>query len=290
MVLVGVELLPESMDTIRRTAEACDLVHGFQFLHSISGGTGGGLGSLLIDRIREEYSDRLIQSYSICPALPLSQVVVRHWLADQPAIAVSLQIEPYNALLTLTRTSTSLECPPTISSLDLIENTDETFCFDNMVLFDLLHQAQRVSAGHFADVNHLLAEVMLGVTACFRFPGQLNTDLRKLAVNMIPFPTLHFLLASFSPLRSRPSNKYQNLTEHHLVQQIFDRRNQMSAVDFHQGKYLTATGIFRGRTLSTHVLHELLVKEKLKHNFIPWISNNVRRERQPRQRNEDYVL
>jgi tubulin beta len=83
VVRLGVELLPESMDTIRKTAEECDLVHGFQFLHSISGGTGGGLGSLLIDRIREEYSDRLIQSYSICPALPLSQVVVRHQVVDR---------------------------------------------------------------------------------------------------------------------------------------------------------------------------------------------------------------
>ena len=147
------------------------------------------------------------------------------------------------------------------------------------MLFDLLHQTQRVSSGHFSDVNHLLAEVMLGVTACFRFPGPLNTDLRKLAVNMIPFPTLHFLLASFSPLRSRPSTRHKDLTEHHLVQQIFDRRNQMSAVDLHQGKYLTATGIFRGRTLSTHLLHEWLVKEKQKHNFVPWIPNNVRRKK-----------
>ncbi|CAF4621831.1 unnamed protein product, partial [Rotaria magnacalcarata] len=32
----GAEILPELMDTIRRVAEECDLVHGFQFLHSIS--------------------------------------------------------------------------------------------------------------------------------------------------------------------------------------------------------------------------------------------------------------
>ncbi len=45
-----------------------------------------------------------------------------------------------------------------------------------------------------ADVNRLVAEVMSGVTASLRFPGQLNSDLRKLGVNLIPFPRLHFLM------------------------------------------------------------------------------------------------
>ena len=33
-----------------------------------------------------------------------------------------------------------------------------------------------------------------------RFPGQLNADLRKLAVNMVPFPRLHFFIPGFAPL------------------------------------------------------------------------------------------
>jgi hypothetical protein len=44
---------------------------------------------------------------------------------------------------------------------------------------------------------------MSGVTTCLRYPGQLNADLRKLAVNMIPFPRLHFFIPSFSPLTAR---------------------------------------------------------------------------------------
>lgn len=76
MLLLGAEILPEMMDKIRRIAEECDLVHGFQLVHSISGGAGGGFGSLLIDHIRQEYSDRMIKSYSIFPSLSMSQVVV----------------------------------------------------------------------------------------------------------------------------------------------------------------------------------------------------------------------
>ncbi|CAB1329200.1 unnamed protein product [Coregonus sp. 'balchen'] len=54
---------------------------------------------------------------------------------------------------------------------------------------------------------------MSGVTTCSRFPGQLNAALRKLAVNMVPFPRLH-------PLTSRGSQLYRALTVPELTQQI----------------------------------------------------------------------
>ena len=102
-------------------------------------------------------------------------------------------------------------------------------------------------------------------------------DLRKLAVNMIPFPSLHFLITSFSPLYAREHRSYRNITEHVLIEQMFDRNNQMIAFDSRQTKYLTATGIFRGKSLSIKMIHQILAKEKLKENFLPWIPNNVRK-------------
>jgi tubulin beta len=104
-------------------------------------------------------------------------------------------------------------------------------------------------------------------------------DLRKLAVNMIPFPTLHFLMTSFSPLQAREIVSYQNTTEHILIKQMFDINNQMLAFNPRHGKYLTATGIFRGQSLSMKILHELMAKEKSHQNFISWIPNNVSREK-----------
>ncbi|CAF1438140.1 unnamed protein product [Adineta steineri] len=241
----GAEMLPELIEIIRKITEECDLVHGFQFVHSVSGGSGGGLGALLIDNIRREYSDQIIKSYSIFPALSMSQIV----------------IEPYNSVLTMTH---------------LIENTDETFCFDNVALLNILNKILRISSGNFNDINQIIAQVMTGITACFRFPGQLNMDLRKLAVNMIPFPSLHFLMTSFSPLQTYQSASYQNINEHMLIKQMFDINNQMLAFNSHQGKYLTATGIFRGRSLSLKILHDLMAKEKNNQQFIEWIPNNCK--------------
>ncbi len=40
----------------------------------------------------------------------------------------------------------------------------------------------------YGDLYHLVSAAMSGVTCCLRFPGQLNCDLRKIAVKLIPFP------------------------------------------------------------------------------------------------------
>jgi tubulin beta len=61
---------------------------------------------------------------------------------------------------------------------------------------------------------------MSGVTTCLRFPGQLNADLRKLAVNMVPFPRLHFFMPGFAPLTARISQGYRALTVPELTSQV----------------------------------------------------------------------
>ena len=61
---------------------------------------------------------------------------------------------------------------------------------------------------------------MSGVTTCLRFPGQLNADLRKLAVNMVPFPRLHFFMPGFAPLAARGTANYRALNVAELTQQV----------------------------------------------------------------------
>merc|ERR1739848_632714 len=80
------------------------------------------------------------------------------------------------------------------------------------------------------DLNHLVYAAMSGITCCLRFPGQLNSDLRKLAVNLIPFPRLHFFMTGFAPLTSRGSQQYRPLSVPELTQQMFDAKN-MKEVD-----------------------------------------------------------
>ena len=39
-------------DVARKEVEGCDNVQGFQLVHALGGGTGSGLGTLLINKIR----------------------------------------------------------------------------------------------------------------------------------------------------------------------------------------------------------------------------------------------
>ena len=83
--------------------------------------------------------------------------------------------------------------------------------------------------------------------------GQLNADLRKLAVNLIPFPRLHFFMVGFAPLTSRGSQQYRALSVPELTQQMWDAKNMMCAADPRHGRYLTASALFRGRMSSKEV-------------------------------------
>ncbi|KAH8398644.1 hypothetical protein KR215_005503, partial [Drosophila sulfurigaster] len=242
----GAELIDSVLEVLRKESEGCDCLQGFQLAHSLGGGTGSGLGTLLISKIREEYPDRIMNSFSVVPSPKVSEVVV----------------EPYNA---------------TLSVHELLVNTDLTFCIDNEALYDICYQTLRLGSPTYQDLNHLVSVTMSGVTTCLRFPGQLNADLRKLAVNMVPFPRLHFFMPGFAPLTAKGSQQYRALTVAELTQQMFDAKNMMTACDPRHGRYLTVACIFRGPMSMKEVDTQMLnVQSKNSSYFVEWIPNNVK--------------
>ena len=242
----GAELIDSVLDVCRKEAEACDCLQGFQIGHSLGGGTGSGMGTLLISKLREEYPERIMMTFSVIPSPKVSDTVV----------------EPYNT---------------TLSVHQLVENSDESMCIDNEALYDICFRTLKLTTPTFGDLNHLVSAVMSGVTCCLRFPGQLNSDLRKLAVNLVPFPRLHFFMMGFAPLTSRGSQQYRALTVPELTQQIFDAKNMMQAADPRHGRYLTASALFRGRMSTKEVDEQMLnVQNKNSSYFVEWIPNNIK--------------
>ncbi|KAM9819525.1 tubulin beta-1 chain-like isoform 1-T5 [Syngnathus typhle] len=241
----GAELVDSVLDVVRKEAEECDYLQGFQLTHSLVGGTGSGMGTLLLNKIREEYPHRIMTTCSLLPSVKVSHTVV----------------EPYNATLGLHQ---------------LVENTDETFCIDNEALYDICCRTLKLKTPTYGDLNHLTSVTMSGVTTCLRFPGQLNVDLRKLAVSMVPFPRLHFFMLGFAPLTSRGTIQYRAPTLRELTLQLFDCKNMMAACDPRHGRYLGVAAIFRG-SMSMQELDEqmLNVQNKNSSDFNKWIPNNV---------------
>jgi tubulin beta len=69
----GAELVDSVLDVVRKEAEAVDCLQGFQITHSLGGGTGSGMGTLLISKIREEFPDRMMCTFSVVPSTKVSQ-------------------------------------------------------------------------------------------------------------------------------------------------------------------------------------------------------------------------
>jgi len=242
----GAELVDQVLDVVRKEAENTDCLQGFQLTQSLGGGTGSGMGTLLMSKIREEFPDRMMCTFSVFPSPKVSDTVV----------------EPYNA---------------TLSVHQLVENADEVFVIDNEALYDICFRTLKLTNPTYGDLNHLVSACMSGITCCLRFPGQLNSDLRKLATNLIPFPRLHFFMTGFAPLTSRTVTQYRNLTVPELTQQMFDAKNMMCAADPRHGRYLTAAALFRGRIGAKEVDEQMLnVLNKNSSYFVEWIPNNIK--------------
>lgn len=64
----GAELVDTVLDVVRKESESCDCLQGFQLAHSLGGGTGSGMGTLLISKIREEFPDRIMNTFSVMPS------------------------------------------------------------------------------------------------------------------------------------------------------------------------------------------------------------------------------
>jgi len=242
----GAELIDSVLDVVRKECEGCDCLQGFQITHSLGGGTGSGMGTLLIAKIREEYPDRIMCTFSVFPSPKVSDTVV----------------EPYNA---------------TLSIHQLVENADEVMVIDNEALYDICFRTLKLTTPTYGDLNHLVSVTMSGVTCGLRFPGQLNGDLRKLAVNLIPFPRLHFFMIGFAPLTARSSQTYRNLSVSELTTQVFDAKNMMCASDPRHGRYLTASILYRGKMSTKEVDEQTMnISNRNTSYFVEWIPNNIK--------------
>ena len=66
--------------------------------------------------------------------------------------------------------------------------------------------------------------MLLGMTAGVRFDGSLNTDLSELSMNLVPFPSMNFLLASLAPGKlGEPGSKAVGIMPRRLEQVLTHR-------------------------------------------------------------------
>uniref|UniRef100_H2XZ21 Tubulin beta chain n=2 Tax=Ciona intestinalis TaxID=7719 RepID=H2XZ21_CIOIN len=101
----GAVTMEAVLKAVRKEVESCDFAQGFQIMHSLGGGTGSGMGCLMLQKLKDEYPGKIFTTYTVFPSQTSSYSVN----------------EPYNVLLSMPH---------------LIENSTETFCIDNEALFN----------------------------------------------------------------------------------------------------------------------------------------------------------
>lgn len=146
--VIGPEVIDLVMDRIRLTADQCQGLQGFIIFRAYGGGTGTGLGTLMLEKLHEDYATKSRVEFAIYPSQNLS----------------SSTVEPYNAVLCA---STSLEY------------SHVAFIVDNQAMYDLAIRNLNIEKPKFTNLNRLIAQTISSVTASLRFTGDLNCDLTE---------------------------------------------------------------------------------------------------------------
>ncbi|CEM33431.1 unnamed protein product [Vitrella brassicaformis CCMP3155] len=204
----GVRYRDQLLEKVRRPVEHCDSLQSFFFLHSLGGGTGSGTGCYLLQLLEHAYPD-----------------VYRFVTAVFPSEDDDVITSPYNSALALRVLKEHASCVLPIANDALIKMTNAmTAKAEVSQQLGRVLPPQSVSPWEsvsvrapgrpglgrgrkthkhpFSKMNGIVANLLLDLTSSMRFEGTLNIDLNEITTNLVPYPGLHFLLSSMSPINS----------------------------------------------------------------------------------------
>lgn len=73
-------------------------------------------------------------------------------------------------------------------------------------------------------------QVVSSITASLRFDGALNVDLTEFQTNLVPYPRIHFPLATYAPVISAEKAYHEALSVADITNACFEPANQMVKV------------------------------------------------------------
>merc|ERR1712077_177596 len=125
---VGKEILDQVNDRLRKLVDNSQNVQGFVINHAVGGGTGSGLGALILERIAVDYRKKSKIGFEIYPSPNISTCIV----------------EPYNGLL---------------STHWLLDHTDVSLVLDNEALYEICKKELDLTKPSHSNLNKLIAKV-----------------------------------------------------------------------------------------------------------------------------------
>ncbi|KAG9326059.1 hypothetical protein KVV02_000770 [Mortierella alpina] len=237
---VGKELIDPIMDKIRKLTDSCSGLQGFLLFHSFGGGTGSGLGALLLERLALDYGKKSKLEFAVYPA---------------PTIATSV-VEPYNSVLTTHATMDQADC---------------TFMVDNEAIYEICRDKLNVERPNYSNLNRMIAQVVSSITLSLRFAGSLNVDMNEFQTNLVPYPRIHFPLISYAPILSARKALHEQSNVQEITSSCFELSSQMVKCDPRTGKYMACCLLYRGDVIPKDVNAAIAnTKTKRTIQFVDW--------------------
>lgn len=250
------------VDKLRRAAEHCDCLQCFFLIHSMGGGTGSGLGTRVLGLLEEEFPDVCRIVTSIYPS------------AEDDVIT-----SPYNSILAMKELTEHADCVLPIDNQSLVDivNKIKLMSHNGMPGAAIKSDSAIISsrgsvAGSekaFDAMNNIVANLLLNITSSARFEGSLNMDLNEIAMNLVPFPRLHYLVPSLTPLYTLADVSVPTRRLDQMFSDAFSKDHQLIQADPRHSLYLACALMVRGNVQVSDVRRNI---ERLKPSlpFVSW--------------------
>ncbi|KAF1322896.1 Tubulin alpha chain, partial [Globisporangium splendens] len=237
---IGKEVVDLVLDRVRKLADNCTGLQGFMVFNAVGGGTGSGLGSLLLERLSVDYGRKSKLGFTIYPSPQVSSAVV----------------EPYNSVL---------------STHALLEHTDVAVMLDNEAIYDICRRSLDIERPSYTNLNRLIAQVISSLTTSLRFDGSLNVDITEFQTNLVPYPRIHFMLSSYAPVISAEKAYHEQLSVAEITNSVFEPASMMAKCDPRHGKYMATCLMYRGDVVPKDVNASVAtIKTKRTIQFVDW--------------------
>merc|ERR1712223_2307839 len=240
---VGKEQMDMVNDRVRKLVDNCENPQGFIVTHAVGGGTGSGMGMLILERLAVDFRKKSKIGFELYPSPNISTCIV----------------EPYNGLL---------------STHWLLDHTDVSLVLDNEALYEICQKKLDIKKPSYDNLNRIIAKVVSSMTAALRFDGELNVDMNEFQTNLVPFPRLHFMTTSMAPVISnkKASTEAQNvraITDDCLQANSF--LVKYSDFDVVEDQYMAISLNYRG-AIKSKVANATVqwVKTQGKVSFVEW--------------------
>ncbi|CAH1785919.1 unnamed protein product [Owenia fusiformis] len=242
------------LESVRRAAEACDCLQCFFILHSMGGGTGSGVGTYILDLLEEEYPE-----------------IYRFVTAIYPSADDDVITSPYNSVLAMHQLTENADCVLPIENQALIDivNKVKTSTGKPSITSSKGAIVQGKNEQPFDAMNNIAANLLLNMTSSARFEGSLNVDLNEISMNLVPFPKLHYLVSSQTPLYTLADTNLPPRRLDQMFSEAFSKDHQLIKADPKHSLYLACALIVRGNVQVSDIRRNIdRLKPSLK--FIGW--------------------